>query len=62
MTSSWRWHSTVSLNKAFMVADEILGRAAKGITELITKPGLVVWTLLDEEHNEGFRYGNDRYG
>ncbi|PKL72795.1 MAG: cell division protein FtsZ [Methanobacteriales archaeon HGW-Methanobacteriales-2] len=29
------------INKAFMVADELLGRAVKGITELITKPGLV---------------------
>ena len=27
------------LTKAFLVSDEILGRAVKGITELITKPG-----------------------
>ena len=33
------------LNKAFMASDEILGRAVKGITELITKPGLI--SLLD---------------
>jgi len=31
----------LSLNAAFKVADEILMRAIKGITELITKPGLV---------------------
>jgi cell division protein FtsZ len=30
-----------SLNQAFKVADEVLMRAIKGITELITKPGLV---------------------
>jgi len=30
-----------SLNAAFKVADEVLMRAIKGITELITKPGLV---------------------
>jgi len=35
------------LNKAFMVADEILGRAVKGITELITKPGLVSLDFAD---------------
>jgi cell division protein FtsZ len=29
------------LNAAFKVADEVLVRAIKGITELITKPGLV---------------------
>jgi len=29
------------LNAAFKVADEVLMRAIKGITELITKPGLV---------------------
>jgi cell division protein FtsZ len=31
----------LSLNAAFKVADELLMRAIKGITELITKPGLV---------------------
>ena len=31
----------LSLNQAFKVADEVLTRAIKGITELITKPGLV---------------------
>jgi len=31
----------LSLNSAFKVADELLMRAIKGITELITKPGLV---------------------
>jgi len=31
----------LSLNAAFKVADEVLVRAIKGITELITKPGLV---------------------
>jgi cell division protein FtsZ len=35
------------LNKAFMVADELLGRAVKGITELITKPGLVALDFAD---------------
>jgi len=35
------------INKAFMVADEILGRAVKGITELITKPALVSLDLSD---------------
>jgi cell division protein FtsZ len=30
-----------SLNAAFKVADEVLMRAIKGITEMITKPGLV---------------------
>ncbi|HSO25943.1 MAG TPA: cell division protein FtsZ [Methanobacteriaceae archaeon] len=35
------------LNKAFMVADEILGRAVKGITELITRPGLVSLDFAD---------------
>ena len=35
------------LNKAFLVADEILGRAVKGITELITKPGLVSLDFAD---------------
>ena len=30
-----------TLNQAFKVADEVLMRAIKGITELITKPGLV---------------------
>ncbi len=31
----------LSLNAAFKVADEVLMRAIKGITELVTKPGLV---------------------
>lgn len=31
----------MSLNAAFRVADEVLMRAIKGITEIITKPGLV---------------------
>ena len=31
----------LSLNAAFKVADEVLMRAIKGLTELITKPGLV---------------------
>ncbi len=31
----------LSLNKAFKVADEVLSRSIKGITELVTKPGLV---------------------
>ncbi|MCQ2737828.1 MAG: cell division protein FtsZ [archaeon] len=35
------------LNKAFLVSDEILGRAVKGITELITKPGLVSLDFAD---------------
>ena len=35
------------INKAFMVADELLGRAVKGITELITKPGLVSLDFAD---------------
>jgi cell division protein FtsZ len=35
------------LNKAFMVSDEILGRAVKGITELITKPGLIALDFAD---------------
>ena len=35
------------LNKAFMVSDEILGRAVKGITELITKRGLVSLDFAD---------------
>jgi cell division protein FtsZ len=35
------------LNKAFMVSDEILGRAVKGITDLITKPGLVALDFAD---------------
>ena len=35
------------LNKAFMVSDEILGRAVKGITELITKPGLISLDFAD---------------
>jgi cell division protein FtsZ len=35
------------INKAFMVADELLGRAVKGITELITRPGLVSLDFAD---------------
>lgn len=35
------------INKAFMVADEILSRAVKGITELITKPGLISLDFAD---------------
>ncbi|WP_067259879.1 cell division protein FtsZ [Methanobrevibacter cuticularis] len=35
------------LNKAFMVSDEILGRAVKGITELITKQGLIALDFAD---------------
>ncbi|MBM4240789.1 MAG: cell division protein FtsZ [Euryarchaeota archaeon] len=35
------------INKAFMVTDELLGRAVKGITELITKPGLVSLDFAD---------------
>ena len=35
------------LNKAFMASDEILGRAVKGITELITKPGLISLEFAD---------------
>ena len=35
------------LNRAFMVSDEILGRAVKGITELITKKGLVSLDFAD---------------
>lgn len=35
------------LNSAFKVADEVLTNAAKGITELITKPGLVNLDFAD---------------
>jgi len=35
------------LDKAFRVADELLSNAAKGITELITKPGLVNLDFAD---------------
>jgi len=35
------------LNKAFMVSDEILGRAVKGITELISKKSLVNLDFAD---------------
>ncbi len=31
----------LSLNKAFKVADEVLMRSIKGLTEMVTKPGLV---------------------
>ncbi|OWT33841.1 cell division protein FtsZ [Methanobrevibacter sp. 87.7] len=37
----------LALNKAFMVSDEILGRAVKGITELITKKGLISLDFAD---------------
>ena len=40
-TSFSNWCPRLSLNAAFKVADEVLMRAIKGITELITKPGLV---------------------
>ncbi|MDY7082110.1 MAG: cell division protein FtsZ, partial [Halobacteria archaeon] len=35
------------VNKAFRVADEVLMRSVKGITELITKPGLVNLDFAD---------------
>ena len=35
------------LNKAFLVSDELLGRAVKGITELITKQGLIALDFAD---------------
>ncbi len=35
------------LNKAFKVADEILMRSIKGITEMITKPGLINLDFAD---------------
>jgi cell division protein FtsZ len=38
---------SLPINKAFMVSDELLGRAVKGITELITKPGLVSLDFAD---------------
>ena len=38
---------SLRINKAFMVSDELLGRAVKGITELITKPGLVSLDFAD---------------
>lgn len=31
----------LSINKAFKIADEVLNRSIKGITEIVTKPGLV---------------------
>jgi len=37
----------VSLTTAFMVADEILVNAVKGITELVTRPGLVNLDFAD---------------
>lgn len=37
----------VSINTAFKVADEILVNAVKGITELITKPGLINLDFAD---------------
>ena len=40
-TSCCELYPRLSLNAAFKVADEVLTRAIKGITELITKPGLV---------------------
>lgn len=38
---------SLPINKAFAVSDELLGRAVKGITELITKPGLVSLDFAD---------------
>jgi len=38
---------SLPINKAFMVSDELLGRAVKGITELITKPGLISLDFAD---------------
>lgn len=35
------------IQKAFLVTDELLGRAVKGITELITKPGLMNLDFAD---------------
>ncbi|MGB2842979.1 MAG: cell division protein FtsZ [Halobacteriota archaeon] len=37
----------LSLNDAFRVADDVLMRAVKGITELITKPGLINLDFAD---------------
>jgi cell division protein FtsZ len=37
----------LTINNSFLVLDEILGRAVKGITELITKPGLVSLDFAD---------------
>jgi cell division protein FtsZ len=37
----------LSLSEAFMVADEVLVRAVKGIAELISKPGLVNLDFAD---------------
>jgi cell division protein FtsZ len=37
----------LSLNEAFRVADEVLMRSIKGITEMITKPGLVNLDFAD---------------
>ncbi len=37
----------VSLNTAFKIADEILVNAVKGVTELVTKPGLVNLDFAD---------------
>lgn len=39
--------SRLPVNKAFRVADEVLMRSVKGITELITKPGLVNLDFAD---------------
>lgn len=38
---------SLPINKAFAVSDELLGRAVKGITELITKPGLISLDFAD---------------
>ncbi|MFP4628334.1 MAG: cell division protein FtsZ, partial [Halobacteriales archaeon] len=38
---------TLSVREAFKVADEVLMRSVKGITELITKPGLVNLDFAD---------------
>ena len=43
------------LNKAFMVSDEILGRAVKGITELITKKGLVSLAIIGHRYFQCYR-------
>ncbi|MCL2157506.1 MAG: cell division protein FtsZ [Methanobrevibacter sp.] len=39
--------NNLTITNAFFVLDEILGRAVKGITELITKPGLVALDFAD---------------
>lgn len=49
------------LNKAFMVSDD-LGSAVKGITELITKTGLVINFADMRIYYARFWYGNDWNG